>query len=178
MNFAIVAAGPNAASPHHHAGSTVISERDCVLFDIGGTLAGYCSDITRCVSIGEPSSEMADLYSVLHEAQRAAVGIAGSGADVTCQDVDREARRIITEAGYGKYFIHRTGHGIGMEEHEDPYIVEGNDAPLVAGNAFSVEPGIYVPGRHGARLEDIVVAGDGGPDQLNQADHSLVIVGG
>ncbi|MEZ5280456.1 MAG: Xaa-Pro peptidase family protein [Acidimicrobiales bacterium] len=178
VNFAIVAAGPNAASPHHHAGSTVISERDCVLFDIGGTLAGYCSDITRCVSIGEPSSEMADLYSVLHEAQRAAVGIAGSGADVTCQDVDREARRIIAEAGYGQYFIHRTGHGIGMEEHEDPYIVEGNDAPLVAGNAFSVEPGIYVPGRHGARLEDIVVAGDRGPDQLNQADHSLVIVGG
>ncbi len=176
VNFAIVAAGANAASPHHHRGSTVISPGDSVLFDIGGTYDGYCSDITRCVSIGEPSPEMADLYSVLFEAQRAAVAIACEGS--TCQDVDREARRIITEGGFGEFFIHRTGHGIGMEEHEDPYIVEGNDEPLVAGHAFSIEPGIYVPGKHGARLEDIVVATTDGPDQLNQADHSLVVVEG
>jgi Xaa-Pro aminopeptidase len=179
MNFAIVAAGANAASPHHEAGRHVISEGEVVLCDFGGTMVGddgvgYCSDITRCVYAGEPPTEFSELYDVLFEAQAAAVAAAAVGTPA--QDVDRAARAIIASAGYGEYFIHRTGHGIGTEEHEDPYIVEGNREPLAAGNAFSVEPGIYVPGRWGARLEDIVVASPDGPDPLNRVDHRLAVV--
>ena len=176
VNFAIVASAENAASPHHHAGSRIIAEGDLVLTDIGGTYDGYCSDITRCVSVGEPSAEVREAYAVLHEAQRAGVAAGHQGG--ACQDVDRAARRVIDDAGFGEYFIHRTGHGIGMEAHEDPYMVEGNDEPLLAGHAFSVEPGIYVAGRFGMRLEDIVVAGVDGPDQLNQSNHDLVVVPG
>jgi len=174
VNFAIVAAGPNAASPHHHASDKVIEAGEIVLCDFGGTMDGYCSDTTRCVFTGEPGAELDEAYAVLHEAHAAAVSAATVGT--SCEDVDRAARRVITEAGYGDYFIHRTGHGIGMEEHEDPYIVEGNALPLVAGHAFSVEPGIYLPGRWGMRLEDIVVATAGGPDPLNHSDHNLVSV--
>jgi Xaa-Pro aminopeptidase len=180
VNFAIVASGPNAASPHHDAGARVIERGEVVLCDFGGTMrdegVGYCSDITRCVWTGddEPPSEFRDLYAVLHDAQRAAVVAATVGTP--CEDVDAVARRIITEGGYGDHFIHRTGHGIGIEEHEDPYIVGGNCEALTPGHAFSVEPGIYIPGRWGARLEDIVVASDDGPDALNAADHGLVVV--
>jgi Xaa-Pro aminopeptidase len=138
-------------------------------------MAGYCSDITRCVHLGEPPSEVADAYAVLHAAH--AAGVAAGVVGAACQDVDRAARRVITDAGYGEYFIHRTGHGIGMEEHEDPYMVEGNDLPIAPGHAFSVEPGIYVPGRWGMRLEDIVVASGSGPLSMNSADHSLVVLG-
>jgi Xaa-Pro aminopeptidase len=174
VNFAIVAAGENAASPHHHAGDRVIAAGEIVLCDFGGTMAGYCSDTTRCVFTGRPSAEIAEAYTVLLEAQQASVASATVGTP--CQDVDRAARRIIADAGYGEYFVHRTGHGIGMEEHEDPYIVEGNDRPLEVGHAFSVEPGIYLPGRWGMRLEDIVVATADGPDPLNASDHGLVPV--
>ena len=174
VNFAIVAAGENAASPHHHAGERVIRRGEVVLCDFGGTMAGYCSDITRCVSIGEPSPEVADAYAVLHAAQ--AAGVAAGVVGASCQDVDRAARRIITEGGFGEYFIHRTGHGIGMEAHEDPYMVEGNSLPIAAGHAFSVEPGIYVPGAWGMRLEDIVVATDDGPLPMNRVNHDLVVV--
>lgn len=175
-NFAIVAAGENAASPHHEPGDRVVQAGDTVLCDFGGTMldaggVGYCSDITRCVHLGSPPSEVTDAYAVLHEAQQAAVAAATVGTP--CSEVDAVARRVIADAGYGDYFIHRTGHGIGVEEHEDPYIVEGNGTPLAAGHAFSVEPGIYVPGRFGLRLEDIVVAADDGPDLLNRADHHL-----
>lgn len=172
VNFAIVAAGENAASPHHHPGPRVIREDEIVLTDFGGTMAGYCSDITRCVFLGDPPAEVAEAYAVLHEAQAAGVraGVVGN----TCQDVDRAARRVIADAGYGEYFIHRTGHGIGMEAHEDPYMVEGNDQPIEAGHAFSVEPGIYVAGRWGMRLEDIVVATADGPLSMNHANHDLV----
>ncbi len=174
VNFAIVAAGENAASPHHHAGSRVIREGEIVLCDFGGTMNGYCSDITRCVFTGEIAAEVADAYEVLHEAQQAAVaaGVVGT----PCEEVDRTARRIIADAGFGEFFVHRTGHGIGLEEHEDPYIVEGNALPLTAGHAFSVEPGIYVPGRWGMRLEDIVVASDAGPIPMNRAEHRLSAV--
>ncbi|MGE0140877.1 MAG: aminopeptidase P family protein [Ilumatobacteraceae bacterium] len=174
VNFAIVAAGANAASPHHEAGARVIVEGDLVLTDFGGTMEGYCSDITRCVFLGEPPAEIADAYAVLHEAQAAGVRAGVVGA--TCQDVDRAARHVIDQAGYGEYFIHRTGHGIGMEAHEDPYMVEGNDLPIEPGHAFSVEPGIYVPGRWGMRLEDIVVAAPDGPQAMNHADHALVTI--
>jgi Xaa-Pro aminopeptidase len=179
VNFAIVAAGENAASPHHEPGARVIRPGDVVLCDFGGTMidadgVGYCSDITRCVHLGEPPAEVAEAYAVLHEAQQAAV--AAATVATPCEQVDATARRIISDAGFGEWFIHRTGHGIGVEEHEDPYIVSGNTTPLTAGHAFSVEPGIYLPRRFGLRLEDIVVAADGGPDALNQADHGLVTV--
>ena len=174
VNFAIVAAGENAASPHHHASQRVVNEGEILLCDFGGTMDGYCSDITRCVFLGEPPAEIAEAYAVLLEAQHAAV-LAGT-VGTPCEEVDRVARRIISAAGYGEYFMHRTGHGIGMEEHEDPYMVEGNDLPLEPGHAFSVQPGIYLPGRWGMRLEDIVVATDAGPRAVNDANHSLVTV--
>jgi Xaa-Pro aminopeptidase len=172
VNFAIVAAAENAASPHHHPGPRVIRENEIVLCDFGGTMAGYCSDTTRCVFTGEPSAEIAEAYDVLHEAQR--VGVEAGVVGTPCEDIDRATRQVIADAGFGDHFIHRTGHGIGMEEHEDPYIVEGNDLPLEAGHAYSVEPGIYVSGKWGMRLEDIVVATDVGPRRLNNSDHALV----
>jgi Xaa-Pro aminopeptidase len=179
VNFAIVAAGENAASPHHEPGERLIAPGEVVLCDFGGTMhaeggAGYCSDITRCVVTGEPSAEMAEVYAVLHEAQAAAVAAGRVGT--TAEAVDAAARDIIADAGYGERFMHRTGHGIGVEEHEDPYIVSGNRHRLVPGNAYSVEPGIYLPGRFGFRLEDIVVITDAGPDALNRVDHRLVAV--
>ncbi len=175
VNFAIVAAGENAASPHHHPGARVIRDGEMVLCDFGGTMAGYCSDITRCVSLGAPSAEVAEAYAVLHEAQ--AAGVAAGVVGAACQDVDRASRKVIADAGWGEYFIHRTGHGIGMEAHEDPYMVEGNELPIAAGHAFSVEPGIYVSGKWGMRLEDIVVATESGPLSMNAADHALVQLG-
>ena len=181
VNFAIVAAGANAASPHHEAGARVIEAGEVVLCDFGGTMhgpdgVGYCSDITRCVWTGgvEPPSEVVELYGVLHDAQRAACAAAVVGTP--CEEVDAVARRRITDGGWGEQFVHRTGHGIGIEEHEDPYVVAGNRTPLAPGHAFSVEPGIYVGGRFGFRLEDIVVATDAGPEELNKAEHGLVVV--
>jgi Xaa-Pro aminopeptidase len=179
VNFAIVAAGANAASPHHEPGERVIQAGEAVLCDFGGTMlgpdgVGYCSDITRCVHLGDPPAELAEAYAVLQAAQQAAVAAAVLGTP--CEEVDATARRIIAEAGWGEHFIHRTGHGIGIEEHEDPYIVSGNTTPLAAGHAFSVEPGIYVAGRFGFRLEDIVVAAADGPDPLNRVDHGLAVV--
>ena len=182
-NFAIVAAGPNAASPHHEPGARVIAPGDSVVCDFGGAgrgggegiPAGYCSDITRTFVVGSPPSELVDLYAVLEVAQEEAVQAARAGA--ACQEVDATARRIIAGAGYGEYFVHRTGHGIGLEEHEDPYLVAGNGERLQPGHAFSVEPGIYLPGRCGARIEDIVVVTDTGPERLNQAPRDLAVVG-
>jgi Xaa-Pro aminopeptidase len=175
VNFAIVGSGPNSASPHHEPGPRVIGPGEPVVCDFGGTLDGYCSDTTRTVVTGPPPAGFAELYTVLEEAQAAAVAAARVG--VPCQEVDATARRIIAEAGYGEAFIHRTGHGIGLEEHEDPYIVGGNTAALTAGHAFSVEPGIYLAGRFGARIEDIVVATESGPRPLNTTSHHLAVVG-
>jgi Xaa-Pro aminopeptidase len=174
VNFAIVGSGPNAASPHHEAGPRRIGPGEAVVCDFGGTMDGYCSDITRTVFTGAPPAEFVELYQVLREAQAAAVDAAVVGTP--CEEVDAAARRIIDKAGYGDQFFHRTGHGIGREEHEDPYIVAGNHATLVAGHAFSVEPGIYLSGRYGARIEDIVVAGESGPRALNRVDHGLAVV--
>jgi Xaa-Pro aminopeptidase len=182
VNFAIVGSGPNAASPHHEPGARIIAAGETVVCDFGGTYSldgdvGYCSDITRTVVTGTPTAEIEECYRVLREAQRAAVASAHSG--VTAEHVDHVARSIIEDAGYGDYFVHRTGHGIGIEEHEDPYLVVGNDERLRPGHAFSVEPGIYLPGRFGMRLEDIVVIGeDGDPEPLNSADHALIVVDG
>jgi Xaa-Pro aminopeptidase len=180
VNFAIVGSGPNAASPHHEPGSRVIGPGETVVCDFGGTFSvdddvGYCSDITRTVVTGPPSTEIAECYEVLAVAQSAAVRAARAG--VPAEHVDRVAREVIDEAGLGEYFFHRTGHGIGIEEHEDPYLVAGNREPLQPGHAFSVEPGIYLPDRFGMRLEDIVVIGaDGSAEPLNSADHALVVV--
>jgi Xaa-Pro aminopeptidase len=174
VNFAIVAAGSNAASAHHEPSSRVITAGEVVLCDFGGTMAGYCSDITRCVSLGPPSTEVAEAYAVLKAAQRHAVQSALVGRP--CQEVDDAARSVISDAGYGEFFVHRTGHGIGLDEHEDPYIVAGNQRPLEAGHAFSIEPGIYVPGQFGLRLEDIVVATETGPRSLNLVDHDLIVL--
>jgi len=174
-NFAIVAAGANAASPHHDPSATrAIGDRDIVLCDFGGQMHGYCSDITRMFHVGEPTAEIADVYSVLVEAQEAGVRAATVGTP--CQDVDAASRRVIAQAGFGEYFVHRVGHGIGAEAHEDPYLVAGNTRPLEPGHVFSVEPGIYFPGRFGMRLEDIVVATADGPLRLNDASRAIAIV--
>jgi Xaa-Pro aminopeptidase len=180
VNFAIVASGPNAASPHHDAGDRVIGSNELVVCDFGGELAlsgeevGYCSDITRTVSTGDPSPEIVECYEVLRQAQ--ACGVDAARAGVAAEDVDRAARSIIAQAGHGEHFMHRTGHGIGIEEHEDPYLVSGNRTTLQPGHAFSVEPGIYLPRRFGMRLEDIVVVGPDGPEALNTVDHGLAVV--
>ena len=173
-NFAIVGSGPNAASPHHEPGDRVIREGDTIVCDFGGTMRGYCSDITRTFVVGAPPSEVSDAYAVLIDAQEAGVRAARVGEH--CEAVDAAARRVIADAGLGEYFVHRTGHGIGMEAHEDPYIVAGNELALAPGHAFSIEPGIYVPGRFGMRLEDIVVATAGGPERLNHAPRELAVV--
>jgi Xaa-Pro aminopeptidase len=173
-NFAIVGSGPNGASPHHEAGGRVIEAGDVVVCDFGGSMRHYCSDITRLFVVGDVSPEVRDTYEVLFGAQEQAVRSATVGA--SCEDVDAVGRRIIADAGFGDRFIHRTGHGIGVETHEDPYIVAGNTAPLVPGNVFSVEPGIYLPGRFGLRLEDIVVATADGPERLNHAPRDLAVV--
>ena len=176
VNFVIVAAGPNGASPHHRSGERVIAAGDPVVVDIGGTTAdGYCSDETRTYVIGEPPADFLDYYAVLQRAQAVACEAVRPG--VTAAAVDAAARDVITAAGYGDYFIHRTGHGIGLEEHEEPWIVAGNDEVLRPGMAFSIEPGIYLPGRHGARIEDIVVCTENGVDRLNVVDRDLVVLG-
>lgn len=172
--FAIVASGPNSASPHHGAGERVIEAGDAVVLDIGGTRAGYASDTSRTAFVGRPAPEFAALHAVLFEAQAAACEAVQPG--VACSEIDAVARRIIDEAGYGEAFIHRTGHGIGMEVHEEPYIVASNSELLTEGHAFSVEPGIYLRERWGARIEDIVVCTDAGGERLNTTSTELYVV--
>ena len=173
-DFAIVASGPNGASPHHTPATGCCASGDAVVVDIGGTMpSGYCSDCTRTYVIGQPPDEFAAYYQVLKDAQDAACAAVRPG--VSAESIDAAAREPITAAGYGSYFLHRTGHGIGLETHEDPYIVAGNTEPLQQGHAFSVEPGIY-PGQHGARIEDIVVCTDTGCERLNTVTRELVSV--
>jgi D-alanyl-D-alanine dipeptidase len=172
--FWIVASGPNAASPHHEPGDRIIETGDVVIVDFGGKLDGYCSDVSRTFSVGEPSDRAVEVHAMVAEAQ--AAGRAAATVGTPCEDVDAACRRVITEASYGEFFIHRTGHGIGMDGHEAPYLVEGNDRRLESGMAFSIEPGIYLPGELGVRIEDICVASDEGLLVLNRADRSLVVV--
>jgi Xaa-Pro aminopeptidase len=175
VDFVIVASGPNAASPHHEVSDRVLIPGDAVVVDIGGTMpTGYCSDSTRVYAIGEPPAEFSAYYKVLYDAQEAACAAVRPG--VTAESVDAAAREPITVAGYGEAFFHRTGHGIGLESHEDPYIVAGNAEMLEPGMAFSVEPGIY-PGPHGARIEDIVVCTADGYQRLNNSPRELLVVG-
>jgi Xaa-Pro aminopeptidase len=180
--FAIVGSGPNSASPHHEASERVIQAGEPIVLDIGGSLDGYTSDTTRVVWVtgGDPGlgpdAEFQRLFSVLRGAQAAASAAVRPG--IACQDLDATARSIIDAAGYGPQFFHRLGHGIGLEAHEDPYLVSGNAEPLRPGFAFSIEPGIYLEGRYGARLEDIVVCGPSGPLILNQSPLDLQVVDG
>jgi Xaa-Pro aminopeptidase len=177
VDFTIVGSGPNGASPHHESSPRVIQAGDPVVVDIGGTMrSGYCSDCTRTyVAGGEPPAEFLRYYEVLLRAQLAACDQARPG--ISCASVDAAAREVINEGGYGNYFIHRTGHGIGLSGHEDPYIVEGNEMLLEPGMAFSIEPGIYLPGRHGARIEDIVVTTADGIERLDLLARDLVVLG-
>ena len=175
VDFVIVGSGPNAASPHHEVSDRVLTTGDAVVVDIGGTMpSGYCSDSTRTYALGEPPAEFTAYYKVLYDAQEAACAAVRPG--VTAESVDAAAREPITAAGYGEMFFHRTGHGIGLEAHEDPYIVAGNGDALEPGMAFSVEPGIY-PGPHGARIEDIVVCTADGYERLNNTPRELVVIG-
>ena len=172
--FAIVASGPNAASPHHVPGDRVVTEGDAIVLDIGGTVEGYCSDTSRTAFVGEPPAEFAAMYEVLRQAQQAACDAVRPG--LSGAELDAVARNLIAEAGYGEAFLHRTGHGIGMETHEEPYIVSSNQEPLVAGNAFSVEPGIYIRDAWGARIEDIVICTVDGGERLNTTSTELYLV--
>ena len=177
VDFVIVGSGPNGASPHHAVSERTMQRGDVVVVDIGGTnAAGYCSDCTRMYTLGEPPAEFEDYFAVLHAAQLAASEHARPG--VSAESVDAAARSVIADAGYGDRFLHRTGHGIGVETHEDPYIVEGNATVLEPGMAFSIEPGIYLAGRHGARIEDIVVTTDEGIERLNVTDREYVVLEG
>jgi Xaa-Pro aminopeptidase len=175
VSFVIVASGPNGASPHHAVSDRVIQPGDPVVVDIGGVTAeGYCSDATRVYAVGDPEEEFVAYYEVLKAAQEAGCAVVRPG--VTAHEVDAACRDAIAAAGHGEHFIHRTGHGIGLDGHEEPWIIAGNDEPLEAGMAFSVEPGIYLPGRHGARIEDIVVCTESGVDRLNRAPRELVVL--
>lgn len=175
--FVIVGSGPHGADPHHGYSDRRLAAGDIVVVDIGGTYGpGYHSDSTRTYSIGDPTSAVAQQYSVLERAQRAAFEFVRPG--VTAQQVDAAARDVLAEAGLAEYFVHRTGHGIGLCVHEEPYIVAGNDLVLAPGMAFSIEPGIYFPGSWGARVEDIVVVTEDGAESVNNQPHELVVVQG
>ncbi|MEW2499549.1 M24 family metallopeptidase [Amycolatopsis sp. CA-161197] len=175
-DFVIVGSGPNGASPHHDVSDRVIERGDVVVVDIGGPLPeGYNSDSTRTYAVGEPrDADVAATYAVLQQAQQAAVDAVRPGA--TAESIDAAAREVIDAAGFGEFFIHRTGHGIGLDVHEEPYIIAGNTLALEPGMAFSVEPGIYQPGRWGARIEDIVVVTETGVEAVNTRPHDLVVL--
>lgn len=175
VDFVIVASGPNGASPHHELSDRVLQAGDTVVVDIGGTMPdGYCSDSTRMYALGQPSSRALEECEILRLAQTAAVAAVRPG--VTCESIDAVARDYLAQAGLAEYFIHRTGHGIGLETHEEPYIVTGNQRVLEPGMAFSIEPGVYRPGSHGARIEDIVVCTPDGVLRCNNRPHEMVIV--
>lgn len=173
--FTIVASGPNGASPHHEPGQRVVTAGDAVVVDIGGERDGYCSDLTRTIVAGEPGPELVRIHGIVAAAQEAARRAVAPG--VAAGDVDRPARAVIAEAGLGPRFVHRTGHGIGVDVHEEPFIVAGNETPLREGMVFSLEPGIYLPGAFGVRIEDIVAVTPDGPDPLTTSDRGLLTAG-
>jgi Xaa-Pro aminopeptidase len=174
VEFTVVGSGPNGANPHHEVGERVIEEGDMVVLDFGGIKDGYGSDTTRTVHVGEPTDEERKVHQVVEQAQQA--GFEAVRPGVACQEVDRAARKVIADAGYGEYFIHRTGHGIGLSTHEPPYMVEGETHLLEPGMCFSIEPGIYLPGKFGVRIEDIVTVTEAGGRRLNTTPRELQIV--
>ena len=174
VDFTVVGSGPNGANPHHELSDRVIERGDMVVLDFGGVRDGYGSDTTRTVHVGEPDDEELKVYDIVRRAQQA--GFEAVRPGVACQEVDRAARKVIADAGYGEYFIHRTGHGIGLTTHEPPYMIEGETQPLRPGMCFSIEPGIYLPGRFGVRTEDIVTVTEDGGRRLNNSSRELRIV--
>ena len=174
VDFTVVGSGPNGANPHHEIGPRIIEDGDMVVLDFGGLKHGYGSDTTRTVHVGEPTVEEREVHDVVRRAQQA--GFEAVQPGVECQEIDRASRAIIVEAGYGEYFIHRVGHGIGLTTHEPPYLVEGEAQILHPGMCFSIEPGIYLPGRFGVRIEDIVTVIPNGGRRLNQTSHDMRIV--
>jgi Xaa-Pro aminopeptidase len=174
IDFTVVGSGPNGANPHHEFGERVIEEGDMVVLDFGGLKDGYGSDTTRTVHVGEPTAEEREVYEVVRRAQQA--GFEAVRPGVECQEIDRAARRVIADAGYGEQFIHRTGHGIGLTTHEPPYMIEGDTNPLEPAMCFSIEPGVYLSGRFGVRIEDIVTVTEDGGRRLNNTPHELQIV--
>jgi D-alanyl-D-alanine dipeptidase len=175
VDFTVIGSGPNGANPHHEMSERVIEEGDMVVMDFGGLKDGYGSDTTRTVHVGEPTDEERKVHEIVERAQQAGYEAVRPG--VACQEIDRAARKVIADAGYGEYFIHRVGHGIGLTTHEPPYMVEGETHPIEPGMCFSIEPGIYLPGRFGVRIEDIVVATDDGGRRLNNTNREMRIVG-
>lgn len=175
VDFVIVASGPNSASPHHELSDRVVQSGDVIVVDIGGTMpSGYCSDCTRMYVVDEVSEEFQAMYDVLQEAQMKA--LQGATVGTSCESVDSIARDTLAAANLSEYFIHRTGHGIGLQTHEDPYIVQGNTHKLVDGNAFSIEPGFYIEGKFGARIEDIVISSNAGPIVCNNRPRDIIVV--
>jgi len=170
----IIASGPNSSSPHHHTGDRKLVNGDLVVCDFGGVFKDYCSDMTRTFSIGKASEEVKQVYNAVQEANEA--GFLAAQEGVTCEKVDAAARNAISNAGYGQYFIHRTGHGIGLDCHEDPFLVSGNQEKLIKGMTFSIEPGIYLPGQFGVRIEDIVGISEDGPVRFNNFSRELIEV--
>src|SRR6185436_3909652 len=174
VDFTVVGSGPNGANPHHEAGDRTIEVGDAVVLDFGGLMHGYGSDTSRTVCVGEPSAQVREVHEIVRQAQQAGVEAVRPG--VACQEIDRAARKVITDAGYGEQFIHRTGHGIGTTTHEPPYMIEGEEQQLVPGMCFSVEPGIYLAGEFGVRIEDIVTVTQSGGLRLNNTERDLRIV--
>jgi Xaa-Pro aminopeptidase len=174
VDFTVVGSGPNGANPHHEAGDRVIEQGDMVVLDFGGLKYGYGSDTTRTVHVGEPGAEERRVHDIVRQAQQA--GFEAVRPGVACQEVDRAARAVIDDAGYGEFFIHRTGHGIGVTTHEPPYMIEGEQQPMVEGMCFSIEPGIYLPGRFGVRIEDIVTVTADGGRRFNNTPRELAVV--
>jgi D-alanyl-D-alanine dipeptidase len=174
VDFTVVGSGPNGANPHHEIGDRVIEDGDMVVLDFGGLKHGYGSDTTRTVHVGEPTQEEREVHEIVRLAQQA--GFEAVRPGIECQEVDRVPRAVITEAGYGEYFIHRTGHGIGITTHEPPYMVEGETHLVQPGMCFSIEPGIYLPNRFGVRIEDIVTVTEDGGRRLNQTPHEMRVV--
>ena len=174
VDFTVVGSGPNGANPHHEMSERIIEEGDMVVLDFGGLKDGYGSDTTRTVHVGEPTEEEREVFEIVRRAQQA--GFEAVRPGVACQEIDRAARKVISDAGYGEYFIHRVGHGIGVTTHEPPYMIEGETHLIEPGMCFSIEPGIYLPGRFGVRIEDIVVATEDGGQRLNATSHDMRIV--
>ncbi len=174
VDFTVVASGPNGANPHHETGGRTIEVGDMVVLDFGGLKDGYSSDTTRTVHVGEPTEEERTVHELVRRAQQAGVEAVRPG--VPCEEIDRAARAVIADAGYGERFVHRTGHGIGLATHEPPYLVEGETRPLEPGMCFSVEPGIYLTGEFGVRIEDIVAVTEDGGRRLNTTPRELAIV--
>jgi Xaa-Pro aminopeptidase len=174
VDFTVVGSGPNGANPHHEAGERTIEDGDMVVLDFGGLKDGYGSDTTRSVHVGEPTEEEREVFEIVRLAQLA--GFEAVKPGVACEEIDRAARKVISDAGYGDCFIHRVGHGIGLTTHEPPYMVEGEKHLIEPGMCFSIEPGIYLPDRFGVRIEDIVAATEDGGRRLNNTSHDMPIV--